>query len=146
MAVLATVALALVHQVVPAVVSGVVTVAILLAIWFRRLAAAPNQHVGLTTGPLGAGPYRNYDGSQTAETLVEFDGLLAQLREAAREQHWLINWPRLDNFLNAAHSYRSSGDQAGAVRQTALAISFLMDQIRQQRTKQPAHDGSNIDL
>jgi PPM family protein phosphatase len=145
-AVLATGALALAQHVVGAILAAVVAVAVPLVAWVRRVATAPEQPATSLGGPLGAGPYRNYDGSQTAETLGEFNQLLAQLREAAREQHWLIDWPRLEAFYSAAQAARSTDDLSGAVRQTALAISFLMDQIRQQRTKQPTHDSSRIDL
>ena len=145
-ALLAAIGLAMIRRKIEAAVSLVVAVVVPVGAWLRQVALAPADSTQAVSGPFGAGPYRSYDGAQAAETLAEFDGLLAQLREAAREQHWLIDWPRLEGFLHAAATARTDGDTSAAARQTALAISFLMDQIRQQRKKQPPHDGSRVDL
>jgi hypothetical protein len=145
-ALLAAAGLALIGHKIGAAVSLAVAVAVPLGAWLRQIALAPQERMQAISGPFGAGPYRSYDGEQAAETLVEFNQLLAQLREAAREQHWLIDWPRLESFLSAAATARSAGDLSAAARQTALAISFLMDQIRQQRKKQPPRDNARVEL
>ena len=98
------------------------------------------------SGPFGAGPYRSYDGAQAAETLVEFNQLLAQLREAAREQHWLIDWPRLESFLSAAATARAAGDLPAATRQTALGHQFSDGSNPPATQEAGAADSSRIDL
>lgn len=143
---LTTAGLALVGHKVEAAVSLGLAILIPVGAWLKQLATTPEERTSTLSGPFGAAPYRSYDGGQAAETLVEFNQLLAQLREASREQHWLIDWPRLESFLSAAATARAADDLPAATRQTALAISFLMDQIRQQRKKQPPHDSSRIDL
>ncbi|HTU23936.1 MAG TPA: protein phosphatase 2C domain-containing protein [Pirellulales bacterium] len=145
-AVLTAAALAVIGHKIGAAISLGVAVAVPIGAWLRQMATAPEESATTISGPFGAGPYRRYDGAQAAETLGEFNQLLAQLREAAREQNWLIDWPRLETFLSAASTARGAGDLTAATRQTALAISFLMDQIRQQRKKQPPPDAARIEL
>ena len=99
------------------------------------------------TGPFGAGPYRSYDGSQAAETLVEFDRPAGSASRSCPRTALADRLAAAGKFSQRrCHGYRSSAICPAAARQTALAISFLMDQIRQQRKKQPAHDSSRIDL
>ncbi|HEY1784223.1 MAG TPA: PP2C family serine/threonine-protein phosphatase [Pirellulales bacterium] len=144
--VLTAAGLALIRHQIGAVVSLGVAIAVPVGAWLRQMATAPVERTTTLSGPFGAAPYRTYDGAQAAETLIEFNQLLAQLREASREQHWLIDWPRLESLLSAAATARGTGNLPVATRQTALAISFLMDQIRQQRKKQPPQDNARVDL
>ena len=132
-AVLTAAGLALIGHKIGAAVSLGVAIAVPVGAWLRQIATSPVETRHDFGRPIRRRPYRTYDGAQAAETLVEFNQLLAQLREASREQHWLIDWPRLESHLSAAATARGSNNLPAATRQTALAISFLMDQIRQQR-------------
>jgi protein phosphatase len=145
-ALLTAAGLALIGHKIGAAVSLGVAIAVPVGAWLRQMATSPEERTTTLSGPFGAAPYRSYDGAQAADTLVEFNQLLAQLREASREQHWLIDWPRLESFLSAAATARAADNLPAATRQTLLAISFLMDQIRQQRKKQPPHDSARVDL
>jgi len=60
---------------------------------------------------------------------------VAELREAAREGDWAINWQPLDQACSAATTACEQAQFAEAVRQYCRAISYVMSELRQQRKK-----------
>lgn len=87
--------------------------------------------------PLGKGPH-------TSTTCVANDGIVSklatlvnQLRESAVQQNWTVDWKRYEDFVKRAQAARGTEDFSQAVRQYALALSFLMAEIRKQRQLQP---------
>jgi hypothetical protein len=56
-----------------------------------------------------------------------------QLREAAKEEHWTLNWARFNAHGEQAQAALVAGDFRRGIREYALAIVFMMDQIRHQK-------------
>jgi hypothetical protein len=61
-----------------------------------------------------------------------------QLREAAKDEHWTLDWRRFNAHCDKAQSALVGSDYTRAVREYALAISFMMSEIR--RRPKPGDD------
>jgi hypothetical protein len=69
-----------------------------------------------------------------------------QLRDAAKDEHWTLDWARFNDYGEQAQAALALGDCATAVRQYALAISFMMSEIRRQPARKDQRGGSVLDL
>jgi protein phosphatase len=87
-------------------------------------------------GQYGRGPHRTHaciPNQAFADRLTEVD---QQLKQAAVSEGWNIDWKRFDAFERHAQAAAAHEDFADAVAGYCRAISFLMGQLRQQRSKQ----------
>ncbi len=107
--------------------------------------AAPRNALGVH-GPLGSGPHAVYDCRPNAESAAAAAQLAAQLREATRNEHWTLDWAHFNAFSEQAQSAQTAGDYNAAVRNHALAISFMMNEIRRQAAHKDHRDSSVLDL
>jgi protein phosphatase len=82
--------------------------------------------------PLGRGPYVRCDAQPEAEFLDTLAQTLHELRDAATQEQWVVDWATLDGFQSRADAARQSGNLAEAVAQYGEAISFMMEQLRRQ--------------
>jgi protein phosphatase len=99
-----------------------------------------------TDGPLGGGPHAVRDCAPNAELVAVAAQLAQQLREATRNEHWTLDWRHFNELCDEAQSALASGDHTAAVRHYALAISFMMNEIRRQAAKKDHRDSSVLDL
>ena len=81
-----------------------------------------------------------------AERVAVLCGMSQQLREAAKDEHWTLDWNRFNAYGEQAQAALAGGDYRRAVREYALAISFMMSEIRRQPTHKDARDSSVLDL
>ena len=61
--------------------------------------------------------------------------IIEPLREEATQQKWDIDWARFNGFCSEAKASAARNDLAGAVRSNCHAISFMMQELRNQRQK-----------
>jgi protein phosphatase len=108
----------------------------------RSMPAAPRD----VSGPLGSGPHAEHDCKPTAERVAALCQMAQQLREAAKDEHWTLDWGRFNSFGERAQSALATGDFSRAVREYALAISFMMSEIRRQPARKDHRDSSVLDL
>jgi PPM family protein phosphatase len=90
---------------------------------------------------LGRGPYTRTSrptGSQFSNQLAE---IVRQLKKGAEEQNWRVDWEQWKGLVSGAESLSAKKDFAGSIKSYSRAISFLMDQLRNQQSS-----GSGIDL
>jgi protein phosphatase len=90
---------------------------------------------GKVLGPsrmLGRGPYTHVLCKPNHELVAKLKATLDELRDAAREGHWDINWQPLDESCRQAAAADQSGNFADAVRQNCRAISYMMNELRRQ--------------
>ena len=83
--------------------------------------------------PLGKGPYTACDchaDEKFVERLVE---ITHQLRDAAIQEDWSIDWGRFNSHHDKAVSAAMASNYAEAVREHCHAISFMMSELRRQR-------------
>jgi hypothetical protein len=94
-----------------------------------------------TSGPLGRGPYVSSSAAPTKEFVDHLAGVCQQLRDAATNKDWTIDWSRLNGLSHQAEQAASARDWPGAVANYCRAISFLMGELPgQQRKKKPADE------
>jgi serine/threonine protein phosphatase PrpC len=84
---------------------------------------------------LGRGPYTSTVCPPSAELARSLAGTLDELREAAREGDWTINWQPLDESCRAAGQASQLKKFDEAIRQYCRGISYVMNELRSQSNK-----------
>jgi PPM family protein phosphatase len=138
-ALLATVGLLALGQLLLAAVAGVIAGAVGTAALAQRYGGesqpeADDQHYG-------RGPYVTCDCTPTAGLLARLAELVRQLREATKEAPASVNLCPCDVLLAQAAAAVKSGKLAEAARCHLLAIMSMMAQLREQRI---ASSDSNV--
>jgi len=128
---------------VPGLVGLIAAVVTGVAILVRRYSewGPANQFEGRL---LGAGPYVRCDCTPTAEMVANLANVAQQLRDAAAGADWTVDWQPFNRSSAQAEAAAGAGDYAGAVRQSCQAISFMMDQLRSQRSRKPDDSGVGL--
>ena len=93
---------------------------------------------------LGKGPYTKTACPPNGEFVDKLAGIVAELREAAKEDQRHVNWAQFDALCQKAKTAEERGAHAGAVSEYARAISFMMNELRSQSKKKT--DDSRVDL
>jgi protein phosphatase len=112
------------------------TLAFLAMLWIGIGKPSPPA-VEPIAGAHGKGPYTTAQAAPRREFIDALQKLLQELREAANDNHWIIEWSKLQTFTDGAAAAVESKDLPEAVRQYCRAVSFLMAQIRGQHGKNP---------
>jgi len=123
-------------QQVPAIVSasaGFVAMVVGVVLHFRGRVKTDNS--ASSNERLGKGPHAHAMCKGGGEFVGTLSGVLDELRAAAQESNWAIDWSRFGEFRNAAGKAAGSGDHSEAVRHYAKAISFMMDELRHQQSQ-----------
>jgi protein phosphatase len=124
-----------------ALVGGFVFLVIILLKMFSDTTSGIS--VGATQR-FGGGPYVKVPCIAGADFVNRLFDIIKQLREAAEEKKWDVDWTRLDKFCDTATQAIQAGQHATAVREYSRGISFMMEQVRAQRPKSPRN--SSIDV
>ena len=125
------------------VLVGAVCAVVALVQNMATASSGDSQHV---EGPLGSGPHAAFDCRPSAESAAAAAQLSAQLREATRNEHWTLDWAHFNALSEQAQQAQKAGDYTAAVRNHALAISFMMNEIRRQAAHKDHRDNSVLDL
>jgi len=112
---------------------GTSVVAALVA-FIHRYVATRGTAVG-GSRMLGRGPYATVACRPNHQLVQKFAATVSELRDAAREGDWAINWQPLDRSCREAASADEQGNFAEAVRHYCRAISYVMNELRQQNPK-----------
>lgn len=83
--------------------------------------------------PLGKGPYVACDCTPNAEMASRLSGVVQQLRDAAANGQWNVDWHRFNGMTAQAGASVETGDYVRAVREYCHAVSFMMEQLRNQQ-------------
>jgi protein phosphatase len=81
----------------------------------------------------GRGPYTAAECPPNAEMAESLAGVFQELRDAATNRNWRIDWDRFNRFGSDAEAAKRGGDFRAAIREYCGAISFIMGQLRHQR-------------
>ncbi|MCI0360014.1 MAG: protein phosphatase 2C domain-containing protein [Planctomycetaceae bacterium] len=84
---------------------------------------------------LGRGPYTSVACPPSHELADKLAKTLDELREAARDGQWTINWQPLDECCRKALTADASGNYAEAIRQYCRGITSTMSELRKQPVK-----------
>jgi protein phosphatase len=96
-------------------------------------------------GAKRAGPYATFDCTANAAAVAVLCQMAQQLRDAAKDEHWTLDWSRFNAYGEQAQAALASRDFKNAIRQYALAISFMMSEIRDQAVRKDQRDNSVLD-
>jgi serine/threonine protein phosphatase PrpC len=129
----AGVLLGLAHKYAAAAALGGALVTALVAVIYRQTVISGRAVGG--SHMLGKGPYVSVPCQPSHELAQKLASTLDELREAAREGEWSIQWQPLDDSCRAAVVADRSGNFAEAVRQYCRAISYMMNELRLQNVK-----------
>jgi protein phosphatase len=137
--------LAVTENYIPALVSVLLAAVFAVVVLVHNLTATAARASARLEGPLGNGPHGTHDCLPSAESAAVAAALAQQLREATRAEHWTLDWARFDTLGEKAQAALARGDYTAAVRHNALAISFMMDEIRRQGARKDHRDSSVLD-
>jgi protein phosphatase len=129
-----------------AMVSGLLAAATAVVALGQSILKSPASVPAGSSGPFGSGPHAQHDAVPNAESAAVLGQMGQQLREAAKDEHWTLDWTRFNAFGEQAQTSLASGDFSRAVREYALAISFMMSEIRRQPARKDQRDKSVLDM
>jgi hypothetical protein len=84
---------------------------------------------------LGRGPHAAVDCEPSAELVAQLIAMIAQLREAATEERWSVDWNEFNKHDAEGKAAVDHRDYARAIHQYATALRFMMDELRNQRAR-----------
>jgi hypothetical protein len=84
---------------------------------------------------LGRGPYTSVVCPPSHELATKLAATLDELRDAARDGQWSINWQPIDEYCKQAVTADQAGNHAEAIRQYCRGISSTMSELRRQPPK-----------
>jgi protein phosphatase len=121
------------HQL-PGAGAGVAGLVVGMIIFWKHFSTGTTSDVRFS-GRLGKGPHRSYVCNPTPEFVAELARIIEPLRQEATQQKWDIDWARFNGLCSEAKAAAARNDLAGAVRSNCHAISFMMQELRNQRQK-----------
>jgi serine/threonine protein phosphatase PrpC len=92
---------------------------------------------------LGRGPYTTTVCPPSADLAQSLANTLDELREAAREGDWTINWQPLDESCRAAVEASRAKKYSETVRHYCRGISYVMKELRSQTNKRASDSAVN---
>ncbi|MFH1265662.1 MAG: protein phosphatase 2C domain-containing protein [Planctomycetota bacterium] len=94
--------------------------------------------------PLGKGPYTARHCTADARFVDRLVELTHQLRDAAIQEAWVVDWNRFNAHYDRALAAALAADHTEAVREHCHAVSFMMSELRGQRGRQaPGFPGTS---
>jgi protein phosphatase len=93
------------------------------------------EAAAVPSGALGRGPHVTVDCTPSADLISSIAQVAMKLRDAAIDEAWDINWSQFDGYCDRAAAAMKSRSFLQAVREYCLAISFMVNEVRRQRSK-----------
>jgi hypothetical protein len=87
---------------------------------------------------LGRGPHVTTQCEPDQVLVGSLVSMVEQLRDAAIEEHWTVDWAKFDELTATGKKAVDNRDYCTAVKNYALALHFMMGQLRNQRAAKPA--------
>jgi protein phosphatase len=92
---------------------------------------------------LGKGPYSKVECRPSETLVVELKRLVDQLRDAATEGNWSLDWSKFNTYSRQAQAEAEKHDYPQAVRDYARALRSMMSELRNQRMKNKPGGGDD---
>lgn len=83
----------------------------------------------------GKGPYRRDDARPTRELYDSLGKKVEELREAANQNNWMMDWRKVDEFQKRGQASLKSNSAKDAIQFQARAIIETMNQLREQHNR-----------
>ncbi len=118
---------------IPALVCVVAAFVTMVFVVLQRYSEAEPKFRLDSTRPLGKGPYTASTCPINAAFAQKTSKIVEQLRTAAEEGNWAVDWPRFKAFAARGSSAHKAGNYSQAVAEYFRAVSFMMIQLRKNR-------------
>jgi hypothetical protein len=128
-----------------ALVSGLVAAGTAVVALVVGMFKSQPESFASPAGPLGSGPHATHKCAPNPDRVAALGQMAQQLRDAAKDEHWTLDWASFNAHGEQAQAALAAGDFAHAVREYAEAIVFMMDQIRGQGVRKDHRDSSVLD-
>jgi protein phosphatase len=125
-----------------ALLPGVVAIGSLIFIAIRLILSTGSGESVSSDKRFGKGPYVRIGCPQGPQFSKQLADILSQLQKGALKQSWAVDWEQWNAKIAEAESAVKSKDYSRSIRSYSRAISFLMDQLR----NQTEGSSSSIDL
>jgi len=122
-----------------AAIAGAAAAATAIFIAVRHFSVSASKSVA--GSQLGKGPYRTTTCTANLAFAERLAKVVNQLRAAAVEEAWQIDWDRFNAYGARAAAASAKQNFGETVREHCHAISFMMDQLRHQSQREPKSDG-----
>jgi protein phosphatase len=143
--VLIALGLAAVGHYIPAFVSVLLAAVAAVVALVQSLGRSSPQPSNAGQSKRAPGPHATWECPPDSEAVAVLCQMAQQLREAAKDEHWTLDWGRFNAFGEQAQAALATREYTTAVRQYALAISFMMSEIRGQASRKDQRDNSVLD-
>ena len=101
----------------------------------RTVTGDEKEDEDYSTHHYGKGPYVRVDASPEPNFVSKLATTMQQLRDAAQDEQWDINWSDIDHNEQLAIEAGNTEDFAKAVYHYSLAINSMMRELKQQNRK-----------
>jgi len=108
--------------------------AITVVVALKQSSSGANPFMLRENRRLGRGPHASCPCAPTAELLARLNEIIQQLRDAASKENWSIDWGPFEKILAQASLAAHTNNFTEATRNSLRAITFMMAQLRQQRS------------
>lgn len=105
------------------------------------LGAASGQQV-TQNKRFGKGPYSRFGCVSSGQFSKQLAEMLRKLKAGALKESWQVDWAELNQLTSQADSANRNQDHSASIRSYGRAISFMMDQLRNQSDA----SSSSVDL
>ena len=122
----------------PTVVSAVITLLFGGGFFFlagRTAIADDREKEEFSQHFFGKGPYVRVDATPSPEFVGKLATMMQQLRDAAQDEQWAINWTDIDHNEHEAVDAGNAEDFAKAIYHYSLAINCMMRELKRQKRK-----------
>lgn len=140
---LLAVVLGVVGLLVPAAICALGAVGTGIAALLHRYGGESDYQVD--TRPLGRGPYTACDATPDAGFVARLTDIVDQLKQAAVQDHWAIDWNRFNGHFQIARTASQSSRYDDAIRGLCRAISFMMAELKNQRSRRRGNGNSVLE-
>lgn len=132
---LATPALVLAKQPLVALFTGLAAAVAAAAILAGKVRRGAPRDQRLAGPRFGSGPHKSRVCVTSNEFVDRLAKLVEQLRDAAADEDWSVDWHRFNALCNGALAAAEKKNYVDAVREYCHAIRFMMGELRGQRHK-----------
>lgn len=117
----------------PVVALVFVLLTVLSAVTLSILAARRSGGSDHSGDHFGRAPYATAVFAANSGFIQDLSKVLDQLKEAARQEDWVLDWAKVNMLTSKAEEATKKNDYVGAVRDYCRTISVFMEQLRHQR-------------
>jgi serine/threonine protein phosphatase PrpC len=124
-----------------ALLPGVALIGCLIYVFIRMIMASGGATLG-SVNRFGKGPHTRTACSSGPEFSKQLAGTIDELQAGAQKQDWKVDWARWKALVTEAESAVQEKNYSHSIRAYGRAISFLMEQLRNQQDS----GSSSVDL